>query len=138
MQKRPLSLTIIAVFLGLFSLLGLYGTLTMGSNPSVTEMLEQSRAPLMFLQVWGVIGCIITLACAYGIWKGLPWSRVLYVVWNVIGILVSFVTTPQQALILVSIVIFVVIAAFLFTNRANEWFAARGFALKREDPITPR
>jgi inner membrane protein involved in colicin E2 resistance len=102
------------------------------------KMLDQSRVPLMFLQVWGVIGCVITLACAYGIWKGLPWSRVLYVVWNVIGILVSFFTTPQQALILVSIVIFVVIAAFLFTNRANEWFAARGFALKREDPITPR
>jgi len=138
MQKRPLSLTIIAVFLGLFSLLGLYGTLTMGSNPEAMKMLDQSRVPLMFLQVWGVIGCVITLACAYGIWKGLPWSRVLYVVWNVIGILVSFVTTPQQALILVSIVIFVVIAAFLFTNRANEWFAARGFALKREDPITPR
>jgi inner membrane protein involved in colicin E2 resistance len=54
------------------------------------------------------------------------------VVWNVIGILVSFYTTPTQSLILVSILIFVVIAAFLFTNRANEWFAARGFALKRE------
>jgi hypothetical protein len=132
MQKRPLSLTIIAVFLALFSLLGLYGTLTMGSNPAAVKMLEASKVPLMFLQVWGVIGCIVTLACAYGIWKGLPWSRVLYVVWNVIGILVSFVTTPQQALILVSIVIFVVIAGFLYTNRANEWFAARGFALKRE------
>ena len=138
MQKRPLSLTIIAVFLALFSLLGLYGTITMGSNPAAMKMLEQSRVPLMFLQVWGAIGCAVTLACAYGIWKGLPWSRVLYVVWNVIGILVSFYTTPTQSLILVSIVIFVVIAAFLFTNRANEWFAARGFALKREDAITPR
>lgn len=133
MQKRPLSLTIIAVFLALFSLLGLYGTLTMGSNPAAVKMLEASKVPLMFLQIWGVIGCIVTLACAYGIWKGLPWSRVLYVVWNVIGILVSFFTTPQQSLILVSIVIFVVIAGFLYTNRANEWFSARGFALKRED-----
>jgi hypothetical protein len=132
MQKRPLSLTIIAVFLALFSLLGLYGTLTMGSNPAAVKMLEASKVPLMFLQIWGVIGCLVTLACAYGIWKGLPWSRVLYVVWNVIGIVVSFFTTPQQSLILVSIVIFVVIAGFLYTNRANEWFSARGFALKRE------
>ena len=133
MQKRPLSLTIIAVFLALFSLLGLYGTLTMGSNPEALKMLEASKVPLMFLQIWGAIGCIVTLACAYGIWKGMPWSRVLYVVWNVIGIVVSFFTTPTQSLILVSIVIFVVIAGFLYTNRANEWFSARGFALKRED-----
>ena len=33
---------------------------------------------------------------------------------------------------LVLILIFVVIAAFLFTNRANEWFQARGLALSRE------
>ena len=75
---------------------------------------------------------IVTIAAAVGIWKGLPWGRVLYVVWNVIGILVSFYTSPQQAMIFVSILLFVVIAAFLFTNRANEWFQARGFALSRE------
>jgi inner membrane protein involved in colicin E2 resistance len=50
----------------------------------------------------------------------------------VIGILVSFYTSPQQAMIFVSILLFVVIAAFLFTNRANEWFQARGLALSRE------
>ena len=75
---------------------------------------------------------VFAIIAAVGIWKGLPWGRVLYVVWNVIGIAVSFYTSPQQAMIFVSILIFVVIAGFLFTNRANEWFQARGLALSRE------
>jgi hypothetical protein len=133
MQKRPLSIAIIAWFLGISALISIYSLATMGSNPIAMKMLEQTRVPLMFLQVWGAIGCVVTLASAYAIWKGLPWGRVLYVVWSVIAIIVSFYTSPMQSLILVSIVFFVVIAAFLFTNRANEWFAARGLALKRED-----
>ena len=108
----------------------------MQSDCRVTrEMLkavEQSHMSLQFLQIWGAIGAIVTIAAAVGIWKGLPWGRVLYVAWNVIGIAVSFFTAPTQMTILISIVIFVVIAAFLFTNRANEWFQARGLALSRE------
>lgn len=132
MAKRPLSIAIIACFLGIFSLLGLYGVMTLGSNPQAQKLLEQTNMSLQFLQIWGAIGAIVTIIAAFGIWKGLPWGRVLYVVWNVIGIAVSFYTSPQQAMIFVSILIFVVIAAFLFTNRANEWFQARGLALTRE------
>ena len=132
MQNRPLSIAIIAWFLGITALLGVYGSLTMGSNPVAMKMLAQTHVPLLFLQVWGVFGCLVTLISAYAIWKGEPWGRVLYVVWSVIGIVVSFFTSPIQSLILVSIVFLVVVSAFLFTNRANEWFAARGFALKRE------
>jgi hypothetical protein len=95
-------------------------------------VLEQTHMSLQFIQIWGAIGAVVTIIAAVGIWKGLPWGRVLYVVWNVIGILVSFYTSPQQAMIFISILIFVMIAAFLFTNRANEWFQARGLALNRE------
>ena len=132
MEKRPLSIAIIAWFLGISSLLGLYGILTMGSNPAAQKMLEQTHMSLQFLQIWGTIGAVVTIASAVAIWKGLPWGRVLYVVWNVIGILVSFYTSPMQSMIFLSILFFVVVAAFLFTNRANEWFQARGFALSRE------
>ena len=133
MQQRPLSLAIIAWFLGITALISIYSIATMGSNPLVAKMLEKMPVSLTFLQAWSSLGVIITLACAYAIWKGLPWGRVLYVVWSVIGIIVSFYTSPMQSLILISIVFFIIIAGFLFTNRANEWFSARGFALKRED-----
>jgi hypothetical protein len=90
MQKRPLSMTIIGWFLIVFSLFGLYGILTMGSNPVAMKMLEQAHISLLFQQVWGVINCIVTLICAYGILKGQPWSRVLYVGWGIVGIVVGF------------------------------------------------
>jgi hypothetical protein len=132
MEKRPLSLTIIAWFLIVVSLIGLYGVITMGSNPVAMKMLEQSHVPLMFQQVWGVINCIVTLICAYGILKGFPWSRVLYVAWSVISLVVGFFTSPMKVVLVLSVIFLVVIAAFLFSLRGNEWFAARGLSLKRE------
>ena len=133
MGKRPLSLTIIAWFLVVTALFGLYGAATMGSNPIMMKMIEQSGVSLMVEQVWGVIGSIVTLAVAYGIFKGQPWSRVLYVVWGSIGIVVGYFISPMPLVLMLSVVFLVVISAFLFRDRANEWFAARGFALKREN-----
>lgn len=132
MEKRPLSLTIIAWVLIILSLLGLVAMFTMSSNPEFTKQLAEMHASLAFLKTWSVIGAIVTLICAYGILKGLPWSRVLYVVWGVIGIVVGFYTTPQKASILISLVVLVVVSIFLFGEKANVWFQARGFMLSRE------
>ena len=132
MEKRPLSLTIIAVVLVVLSLLGLVTIFMMGSNPAMAEAVSQMNVSLMFLQIWGVIGTIVTLICAYGIWKGLPWSRVLYVVWGVIGLVVSFYTSPTKAGVVLGLIVLVAISAFLWTNTANDWFSARGLMLKRE------
>ena len=132
MEKRPLSLTIIAWFLIIFSLFGLYAAFTMGSNPIAVKMIEQMHSSLRFQQAWGVLGAVINLVCAYGILKGQPWSRVLYVVWGVIGIGVGLYMSPMKVLIVVSLVLLIVIAFFLFTEKANDWFCARGFMLKRE------
>jgi hypothetical protein len=132
MEKRPLSLTIIGWLLIVLTLFGLYSILTMGSNPMAVKMLAQMHVTLLFQQVWGTINCVITLICAYGILKGLPWSRVLYLVWGVIGMGVAFYTSPIKSLVVFSIIILVVICAFLWTNNANDWFSARGLMLKRE------
>ena len=133
MEKRPLSLTIIAWVLIVISVLALIGAFTMGSNPAMMKMIDQMHLSLMVEQAWTVLGVIINLIVAYGILKGQPWSRVLYVVWSVIGLVVAFVTSPMKAVIVLSLIILFVIAYFLFSSRANEWFASRGFALKREE-----
>lgn len=132
MEKRPLSLTIIGWFLVITSLLGLAGVLTMKSNPAAMKMLEQMHVSLLFQQVWGVINCIVVLVAAYGIFKGQPWSRVLYVVWGIIGLAVAFFTSPMKAVLVLSLIFLVVISYFLFSDKANEWFAASGLALKRD------
>lgn len=131
-MKRPLSLTIIAWVLIVFSLFGLYGVFTMGSNPMMMKIIEENHLSLQFQQAWGVAGVIVNFIVAYGIFKGLPWSRVLYVVWGVVGLVVGYFTAPMMLAVMIGLIVLVVVSAFLFSNRANEWFAARGFALKRE------
>jgi len=133
MTKRPLSLTIIAIILVVLALLALVGVVMANVNAEMAaKMAEQSTMPLTVALAWSVLGALITLAVAYGIWKGQPWSRVLYVVWGVIGIVVGFLTGSPGVGLMVSIGLLIVISAFLFSDHANEWFAARGFALKRE------
>jgi len=132
MEKRPLSLTIIAWVLVVLSLLALVGVFTMASNPTMLKAMQQMHVPLAFEQAWTVLGVIINLIVAYGIFKGQPWPRVLYVVWGIIGLIAGFFISPMKAALVLSLVILVVISAFLFGEKANDWFSARGLMLKRE------
>lgn len=132
MTKRPLSLTIIVWVLVVLSLLALVGAFTMGSNPVMMKAIEEMHMSLAFEQAWIVLGVIVNLLIAYGIFKGQPWSRVLYVVWGVIGLIVGFFISPMKAALVVSLIVLVVISYFLFSEKANEWFSARGFMLRRE------
>jgi hypothetical protein len=132
MEKRPLSLTIISWVLIVLTALGLVAAFTAGSNPAMTKALEQMHMSLAMYQAWVVINSAVTLVCAYGFLKGYPWSRVLYVVWGVIGLVVGYSISPMKAAVLISLVVLVVVAFFLFRENANDWFQARGFMLKRE------
>ena len=132
-QKRPISLTIIAWVLIVLSLLALVGAFTMKSNAAMMKMMEQVPISVAAYQGWVVLGVIIDLICAYGIFKGQPWSRVLYVVWGIIGLVAGFFISPQKAYLVFGLIILIVISIFLYSEKANDWFSARGFMLKRED-----
>lgn len=132
MEKRPTSMTVIAWLLIVLTVLGLIGVVTMARNAVMLAAIEKMHVSLAFEQAWGVLGAIINLACAYGVLKGLPWSRVLYVLWGIIGIIVGLYLSPMKAAIVLALVILVVISIFLWTNTANDWFQARGLMLKRE------
>lgn len=132
MEKRPVSLTIIAVLLVALTFFNLVALALMRSNTMMMQAVQQMHASVTFLQVWGVIGAMVTLLCAYGIFKGQPWSRVLYVFWGVLGLVVSAYTSPVKAGLVLALIILVVVSIFLWTNNANDWFQARGLMLKRE------
>jgi hypothetical protein len=132
MDKRPTSITVICVVLVLFTLLGVTGLVMTATTPTVAEQLAKMNISLPMYQAYGTLGIIINLICIYGIFKGLPWSRVLYLVWGIIGLVVGFYVSPMKASIVIGLVLLVVICGFLWTNTANDWFQARGFMLKRE------
>lgn len=133
MEKRPLSLTIIGWWMVISAVFGVYGVVTMGSNPTVVRMLEQAHLSLAFQQAVTGIGVVVALACAYGLFKGQPWSRVLYVGWSIVGLVIALVTSPIKSLILFSVAVVAVIAYFLFRPQADDYFAAGKFALRRND-----
>ena len=132
MEKRPTSITVIGVVLLLFTLLGVAGLVMTASNAAMTKEIEKMHISLPLYQAFGVAGIVVNLACLYGIFKGLPWSRVLYLVWGIIGLVASFYISPMKASVAIGLVLLVVICAFLWTNTANDWFQARGLMLKRE------
>jgi hypothetical protein len=132
MEKRPTSMTVIGILLIVLTLLGIYGLITAGTNPMMTKMLTQMHVSLPLYEAYGALGIVISLACAYGIFKGLPWSRVLYLAWGIVGLIVGLYISPIKAALVLSLIILVVVCAFLWTNTANDWFSARGLMLKRE------
>lgn len=132
MEKRPVSLTVIAWLIIVFSLFGIYGLVMAASNPIMTKMLDQIDISLPLYEAYGALGILVSLACAYGILKGFPWARVLYLVWGIIGLVVGLYISPIKAALVFSLVVLVVVCVFLWTNAANDWFQARGLMLKRE------
>ena len=131
MEKRPLSLTIIAWFLILGGLFGAFSALTMASNEMAMQMMADSGMSLRFQQALAVIGAVVAVVSAYGIFKGLPWSRVLDVGWSIVAIVIGLLTSPFKGMMMLSVLFVAVIAFFLFRPEADSWFAAKGLQLHR-------
>jgi hypothetical protein len=134
MEKRPLSLTIIMWFLVILAVLGVVGIVMSASNTAVAaKMAEQSKVPLAYQHVWSAISAVVMLVVAYGIFKGQPWSRVLYLAWGILGLVVGYLMGSPALGMIAAFIILAVISALLFSDRGNSWFAARGLALNREE-----
>lgn len=136
MEKRPTSIIVIACLLVLGALFSFYSAATLpsnvASNPVVAKMMAGSPVSIQIQQIWTAIGAVVGLICAYGIWKGMPWSRVLYLVWGIIGLVVGFYVSPIKVALVFALLVLIIVCFFLWTNTANDWFQARGLMLKRE------
>jgi hypothetical protein len=133
MNKRPLSLTIIGWCLAISVAFGIYGLFAIQSNAVAMQMIQRAGLSLAAHRTFTAISLVGTAACSYGVFKGLPWGRVLYVVLGVIGIAVGWWIMPIISVTAFNVLFYAVIVFFLFRPRANEWFAARGFQLQRDE-----
>jgi hypothetical protein len=131
MDKRPLSLTIIGWGLLISSAFSAFASLRMASNPVAMKMIAKTGVPLIFEQGWGIIGAVVIAACGYGILKGLPWSRVLYVAWSLLALVVTIFILPLISMLVLSVLFIIGITYFLYRPIANDWFAASGLQLRR-------
>lgn len=122
MNKRPLSVTIVAWFIIVTSLFSLLSVLAMGSNPQVAQMLAESPLPASVHQVIGIVGALISLICGYGMLKGFDWARILYIGAAAAGLLFNLVTVPMASILVLGVLMLAVIAFFLYRPAANAWF----------------
>ena len=134
MEKRPLSLTIIGCWMAIGAVSNIASLFVLQSNTEVLSMIENLGMPLLVYQIMTGITAIVALVSAYGVFKGLPWSRVLYVTWMLISEVISLYTTPMRSMIILGLLFLGIIAFFLFRPAANRWFGASGLQLERSDP----
>ena len=113
-------------------LFGLFGVLTIGSNEAVMQMMEANAVSLRAQQAMGIVGCLVSGACAYGIFKGLPWSRVLYVGFGIVSLIFNLFTSAGLSMTVLSALFVAVIAFFLYRPAADEWFQAKYLDLSRD------
>jgi hypothetical protein len=121
-MQRPTSLTIIGWVLIVLGAFGLLGALMVTANPVALQMLEQSSIPVSVHVAMSVIGGLVSIACGYGVLKGLGWSRLAYTAWIVITAAVTLISMPFTSFMIVGWVIQAVIIYFLFRPEATAWF----------------
>jgi hypothetical protein len=118
MSKRPVHLTIIALFLIAWGALWLsvYTTQLIG-DPRIRQLLGLSlRVAILYIDTYLFLTtCVI---CGLGLFRGYRWTKVLFVVYGVVHFIVIFINRPLAlfltAMTIVPIVVFLAISVVLF------------------------
>jgi len=124
MQSRPTSLKVVCSILimsGPLAILPLFmGTM---DNPHVVELMNKSPFPIsvQYALMWS--GALVTSVSGVMMLYRQNWARLLYVGWNILGIIIGLTTSPIKIMMLPGIVVFAIIAFFLFRPAANNYFA---------------
>lgn len=122
MDKRPLSVTIIAWFLIVTSIISVFTVWNAFDNPITQQVLAESPFPRSVHLAFAAFSLVMNLAIGVALLKRQNWARYLYVGFGLFGIVMGLVTSPMPSVVLLSVIFLVVIAFFLFRRPANDWF----------------
>ena len=119
-MKRPVSLTIVAWYFIVSSVLGAAGTFYMRENLAAVMAANHLPVPVQF--GIAIVGLTLVFISGIGILKGFNWARILYVVTTLAVIVIGFATAAQPAIYASQVVLFLIISFFLFRKPANAYF----------------
>jgi len=98
------------------------------NNPAIQkpmkELMSKNAMPISIQYAMMFAGLLITFICSIAMLKRQNWARILYVVWSIIGFIISITTSPMKAMMIPGIILFLIITFFLFRPKANEYFKA--------------
>ncbi len=124
MQSRPTSLTVVCWILIVLGPLAIL-PLLMGTthDPHVVELMNKSPFPIsvQYAMMW--LGALVTSSSGVLMLYRQNWARLVYVGWNILGIIIGLTTSPIKMMLLPGILVFAVIVFFLFRPAANAYFA---------------
>lgn len=122
MTKRPTSISVISWILIVTGGISLITTTAMINNPDVQDMMAKTPIPIPVQYAMSYVGLLVTILSAVAMLKGANWARYLYVIWNLVGFVIGMATSPMKAAMIPSLVVFLVIAFFLFRPKATAFF----------------
>jgi len=128
MNKRPISISIIAWYMIVSCAISLVTTLVSYNNSQVQEIMARSPVPVSVQMAIGVGVAAINLICGVFMLKGANWSRLTFVTISVISFAYSFYASPIKLILIPALLILALIIFFLFRPEANAFFTGRSSA----------
>ena len=124
MKERPTSVTVIAWFLIVMGVISIISSIIslFNPNPMVEEIMSRNPLPVPIQQLLSYVGIAVSIVSGMYMLDGANWARFLYVIWSVIGILISIITLPNLIFIIPGLVLLVIITFYLFRPKANDYF----------------
>jgi hypothetical protein len=122
MKNRPTSITVICWILIIMGGISLVVTTINLNNPTVEELISRSPIPVTVQYAIMYVGLLVTLVSGIAMLKGRNWARYLYIVWGVVGFMFSLATSPMKTAMIPGLVVFIIMAFFLFRPKAKAYF----------------
>jgi len=121
--SRPVSVTIVSVFLIVMAVINPFMMAVAADSQELDAILAKNAMPLEIQKLFGWLGLVSMLLCGVGSFKGVNWSRWLYVCWGGIGVVVSLLNIGFTLMMVPSLIIYVVVASILFSSKSTAFFA---------------
>ena len=123
---RPTSITVIAWFLVVIGSLNLIFSTANINNPLVRELMAKRPLPVPIQLAMLYVGLSVMILCGVAMLRGHNWARWLYVIWTLVGTIVTFATSPMKVMLIPGLVVFLVIVFFLFRSNSSLYFSQFG------------
>ena len=122
MKKRPLSITLIAVYIIFAGSLALIGVFFSFVSPIIIEKMKQNNLPLSIQYFLSIFYSLSYLISGVGFLKHKNWSRKLFIFIFVISLIQSIITFNWSPTVIFGYLVFIVSLFFLYRPKANEYF----------------
>jgi hypothetical protein len=128
MNKRPLSITIIAWLFIIFGVLSAVAIPFTLGNPMTRELMAKSMVPVPVQYFMMFAGLLVSILAGIFMLRGANWARMLYIIWGALGFLFSLITSPAKLVIIPGFLVYLIVVFFLLRPKATAFFTGSNHA----------